>query len=386
LRNASFLRYNSTTMSLSPFKLERFFAQYEFTTKYLMCSSDPESWHTCDILALEPGAQERYLNHWLGYTESNGAPTLRAQVSAIYTTIEPDDVLMFAGAEEGIFWFMHAALSAGDHFIVHTPCYQSHKEVARSIGAEVTEWQAKEELGWRLNADDLKALLRSNTRAVLITAPHNPTGYLMDAETFIAINRICIERGIVLFCDEVFRESELDPSLRLPAACDVNPIAISLGVISKTYGLPGLRIGWVATHNAALRQRMAALKDYSTICNSAPSEFLAEVALRHRQTLLARTVGILRSNLALLDDFFVRQTDSFRWVRPQASPMSFPKYLRGNIDALADRAARECGVLIAPGGIFDHGGDHFRLGFGRKNLPQALAVFEEWFISRARTE
>jgi aspartate/methionine/tyrosine aminotransferase len=368
-------------MSLTPFKLERFFAQYEFTTRYLMCSSDPESWHTREILSLEPSAQERYLDHWLGYTESNGAPTLRAEVSKIYTRIQPDDVLMFAGAEEGIFWFMHAALNAGDHIVVHTPCYQSHKEVAHSIGAHVSEWKAYEAQRWRLNADDLKALLRPNTKVVLITTPHNPTGYLMDTETFAAINQMCIEHGIILFCDEVFRESELNPNMRLPAACDVNPSAVSLGVISKTYGLPGLRMGWVATHHATLRQRMAALKDYTTICNSAPSEFLAEVALRHRDQLAARTISILQHNLGLLDAFFERQADSFRWVRPQASPMSFPKFLRGNSDELADRAARECGVLIAPGSIFDHDGNHFRLGFGRKNLPQALETFEVWYDS-----
>ena len=234
-------------------------------------------------------------------------PRLRAEVARIYTRIHPDNVLMFAGAEEGIFWFMHAALSSGDHIVVHTPCYQSHTEVAKAIGAQVSAWEAREEHGWRLDADDLKTLLRPNTKAVLITAPHNPTGYLMNAETFSEINRICIERGILLFSDEVFRESELDASHRLPAACDVNPSAVSLGVISKTYGLPGLRIGWIATNNVALRQRMAALKDYTTICNSAPSEFIAEVALRHREVLATRTVDILQHNLALLDGFFARQ-------------------------------------------------------------------------------
>ena len=367
-------------MSLNPFKLERFFAQYEFTTKYLMCSSDPESWHTQEILALEPDAEGRYLDHWLGYTESSGAPTLRAEVAKIYSSIHPDDVLMFAGAEEGIFWFMHAVLNAGDHMVVHTPCYQSHTEIAKAIGAQVSVWQAREDQDWNLNAADLKNLLRPNTKAVLINTPHNPTGNLMNSQTFAEINRICIERGIVLFSDEVFRESELDATLRLPSACDVNPSAVSLGVISKTYGLPGLRIGWVATHNTAMRAKMAALKDYTTICNSAPSEFIAEVALRHREKLAARTVGILRSNLVLLDAFFARHADSFRWVRPQASPMSFPKYLRGDINELADRAARECGVLIAPGSIFDHADNHFRLGFGRKNLPQALAVFEAFLF------
>ena len=366
--------------SLPDFKLERYFAKYEFTTRYLMCSSDPESWHTREILALEPGSEQRYLDHWLGYTESNGAPALRAEVAKIYSSIAADEVLMFAGAEEGIFWFMHAALNAGDHFIVHTPCYQSHTEIARSIGAQVSAWEAHEENGWQLDVSELLRLLRPNTKAILITTPHNPTGCLMNPATFAEINRICIKRGIVLFSDEVFRESELDASQRLPTGCDVNPLAVSLGVISKTYGLPGLRIGWVATHNTVLRKKMAALKDYTTICNSAPSEFITEVALRHREVLAARTVAIMQHNLALLDAFFARHTDAFRWVRPQASPMSFPKYLRGDIDDLADRAVRECGVLIVPGSIFDHAGQHFRLGFGRKNLPQALAVFEGWLV------
>jgi len=365
--------------NLTDFKLERYFAAHEFNTRYLLCSSDPESWHTREILALEPGAEEGYLEHRLGYTESSGAPSLRAEVAKIYTTIDPSDVLMFAGAEEGIYWFMHAALAAGEHFIVHTPCYQSHKEVARAIGAQVSEWQAREENGWRLDTGEFKRLLRPNTKAVLITSPHNPTGHVIDAATFEEINRLCLQRGIGLFSDEVFRESELDPSIRLPAACDINPSAVSLGVLSKTYGLPGLRIGWIATHNTGLRQRMAALKDYTTICNSAPSEFLAEVALKHRQTLATRTLGIMRHNLTLLDAFFDRRADAFRWVRPQGSPMSFPKYLRGDVEALADRAVRECGVLIVPGKIFDDTSNHFRLGFGRANLPQALAAFEEWF-------
>jgi aspartate/methionine/tyrosine aminotransferase len=366
-------------MPLNPFKLERFFAQYEFNTRYLMCSSDPESWHTRDILALEDGAQARFLSHWLGYTESNGAPTLRAEVANIYSTIHADEVLMFAGAEEGIFWFMHAALQAGDHLIVHTPCYQSHKEVARSLGVQVSEWPARENNYWQPDIAELKALLRENTKAILINTPHNPTGCTLHAELFAEVNRLCAARGIVLFCDEVFRESELNENLRLPAACDVNPNAVSLGVISKTYGLPGLRIGWVATHNAALRKTMAMLKDYTTICNSAPSEFLTEIALRHRHTLAARTMSIIQHNLLWLDSFFERQADAFRWVRPSGSPMSFPKFLRGDVSDLADRAVRECGVLIAPGPIFDDVDNHFRLGFGRKNLPQALATFENWF-------
>ena len=126
------------------------------------------------------------------------------------------------------------------------------------------------------------------------------------------------ERGIILFCDEVYRESEHDAAERLPAGCDAGPLAVSLGVLSKTYGLAGLRIGWVATHNAAILQRMAALKDYTTICCSAPSEFLAELALRHRRTLAERNLAIILRNLDVLDGFFARHADRFVWRRPRA--------------------------------------------------------------------
>ncbi len=369
-------------MKIPDFKLERYFAKYEFCTRYLMCSSDSESWSTREILGLEPGSEDRYLDHWLGYTPSEGTPSLRAEVAKIYTTINPDDVLMFAGAEEGIFCFINALLNPGDHLIVHSPCYQAHKEIASSIGVQVTAWESRADQNWRLNADDLTRLIRPNTKAILINTPHNPTGYLMDRETFSAIQETCLMRGIVLFSDEVFRESELDPAQRLPAACDVNSIAVSLGVVSKTYGLPGLRIGWVATHNAALRQKMAALKDYTTICNSAPSEFLAEVGLRHRQKLINRTVGLLTDNLELLDTFFARHSEKFSWVRPLASPMAFPQLLLGEVDDFCDHLARDAGVFLLPGTVYDDNNNHFRIGFGRKNFPEALQALEKW-LSRS---
>lgn len=363
-------------MRLPPFKLERYFAKYEFNTEYLLCSSDCESMSIADLLSLEPGADERFQQTWLGYTESQGDPKLRQAICGLYETIQPEQVLVHAGAQEAIFVFMHAVLEQGDHIIVHSPGYQSLAEIARSIGCDVSPWMAREENGWALDLDELRHLMRTNTKAIVVNTPHNPTGYLMPRADFEALHRFVQEHNLLLFSDEVYRESEYDPSLRLPAACDLGPHAVLLGVTSKTYGLAGLRIGWVATQNQDVVQRMAALKDYTTICNSAPSEFLAELALRHREKLIERNLGIIRANLAIIDDLFARRADLFRWVRPQAGSMGFPRLVKGDVEDFCDRLVREAGVLLLPGSVYDDRHNHFRLGLGRKNLPEAVARLE----------
>ncbi|MBN1936706.1 MAG: aminotransferase class I/II-fold pyridoxal phosphate-dependent enzyme, partial [Anaerolineae bacterium] len=230
-------------MKLPPFKLERYFARYEFAVEHLLCCSDCESMAVGELLALEPDARGQFEQHWLGYTESLGAPSLRAEIACIYQTVEPEQVLVFSGAEEAIFLFAHTLLGVGDHLIVHWPCYQSLAEVARSVGCQVSPWIARRENGWALDPDDLEFLIRPSTKAIIVNTPHNPTGYLMPKPLWAEVNRIAQAHGLVLFSDEVYRESEYAPGDRLPAACDVNPVALSLGVMSKTYGLAGLRIG-----------------------------------------------------------------------------------------------------------------------------------------------
>lgn len=365
-------------MQLPPFKIERYFAKYEFTAEYLLCSSDCESTTVADLLAFEPDAAQRFQSHWLGYTESQGSPALRKEICALYETIRPEQVLVHAGAEEAIFLFVHAVLKAGDHVIVHWPCYQSLAEVARSAGCDVSLWRALEENEWALDLDELRSLFRPNTKALILNTPHNPTGYLMGRADFESVYRLASDNGLLLFSDEVYRESEYDPAMRLPAACDLGEHATSLGVTSKTYGLAGLRIGWIATKNEEVYNRMAALKDYTTICNSAPSEFLAEVAMRHRQALAERNLGIIKHNLSVMDDFFERRADRFAWVRPQAGSMAFPRYLGGGVEAFCDELVRKKSVLLLPGSVYDDSSDHFRLGLGRKNLPEAVARLEEF--------
>jgi aspartate/methionine/tyrosine aminotransferase len=365
-------------MQIPAFKLERYFAQYEFNVKYVLCASDCESFSIQDLLDFEPNAADLFHQHWLGYTESQGRPSLQREISNLYENIEPQQVLVHTGAEEAIFLFMHAVLDAADHIIVHWPCYQSLFEVARSIGCQVTLWKAHEETGWSLDLDELQQHIRPNTKAVIINTPHNPTGYLMPPEVLQDIARICRDKGIILFSDEVYRESEYRREGRLPAACDLGTHTVSLGVMSKTYGLAGLRIGWIATQNADVYARMAALKDYTTICNSAPSEFLAELALRHRKKLVARNLEVISGNLALLDQFFVRHPDRFAWQRPKAGSIGFPQLIDKDVNAFCKDVVENAGVLLLPGTLYDDQGNHFRIGFGRKNFPDALSCLEEY--------
>jgi aspartate/methionine/tyrosine aminotransferase len=363
-------------MNLPPFKLERYFAKYEFNTEFLLCSSDCEAMSISELLAFEADAAEKFQNVWLGYTESKGRPSLRKEICNLYTTIKPENILVHSGAGEAIYLFMHAVLKKNDHVIVHTPHYQSLSEIATSIGCEICAWPAREENDWALDVDELKKLIQLNTKVIIINTPHNPTGYLMSHEDFEAVNKLAQENNILLFSDEVYRESEYDVADRLPAACDMGEHAVSLGVTSKTYGLAGLRIGWVATKNEKVYKQMAALKDYTTICNSAPSEFLAEVALRNRQKLIDRNLGIIKNNLAIIDGLFARYSSLFSWTRPKAGSMGFPKLLKGDVEEFCDDLVKKAGVLLLPGSMYDDASNHFRLGLGRKNLPQAVERLE----------
>jgi len=373
-------------MIISPFKLERFFAPYEFKARYLLGSSDCQSMSIREVLDLDPAASERLQDQWLGYTEYEGSPELRAEIATLYTSIDPTQVLVFTGAEEAIFAYMNTALTPGDHILVHTPGYQSLYEIARAQGCDVSFWSAQETADWSLDLGWLRDHLRPNTRAVVLNCPHNPTGYLIGSQQQHELIELLRERNILLFSDEVYRGLEHDTEDRLPAACDLYENAVSLGVMSKTYGLAGLRIGWIATRNRALFENMAGFKDYITICNSAPSELLSTIALRHRDVIVERNLAIIQSNLKLLDLFFADYAGLFHWVRPQAGPIAFPRIrFDREIEAFCIDLVERQGVMLVPGTCFFHGDQHFRIGFGRTNMPEALDQFKTYLQSAGLT-
>lgn len=217
---------------------------------------------------------------------------------------------------------------------------------------------------------------------VVVNFPHNPTGFLPSSEFIHALSALSEQHGFIIFSDEVYRGLELDSSDRLPAAADINDRAVSLGVMSKTFGLAGLRIGWVATRNTRIFNEMSAFKDYTTICNSAPSEFLATLALQNAGIIAQRNIQIIHNNLDHLDRFFAGHADLFQWYRPKAGSVAFPVLLKGTVQEFCTDLVAKTGILLLPGTLYNDSSNAFRVGFGRKNVPEILKKFDAYLKNK----
>jgi len=368
-------------MKINDFLLERLFAKYEFEIPYLLCASDCESFSIEEILQFEEGASIKFNKLKLGYADSQGSPELRDAISTLYSSISNQDLLAFAGAEEGIFAFMNVILNPGDHIIVQFPAYQSLFEIAQAIGCNVTKWPMDAKNNWELDLEFLIENIREKTKVIVINFPHNPTGSLISKTKFEKIVEIASNHDLYLFSDEVYRLLEYDTTIRLPPACELYDKAISLGVMSKSFGLAGLRIGWTATKDPELLDKLARFKDYTTICNSIASEFLASIALRNQQSLVERNLSIIKSNLLALDKFF-SDTNLINWIRPLAGPIAFPMIAEGrSSEKFCADLLKKSGVLLLPSSAFLYGDTHFRIGFGRENMPESLSKLKEYIDS-----
>ena len=362
-----------TLARIEDFALERYFARWEFAVEHQLSASDVEAFTLSELLALaDDDAKSRWDRLSLGYTESLGLPALREEIARGYEKLEPQHIVVVAGAEEGIFLTLQALLSAGDEAIVVSPAYQSLQAIPRSIGARVIPVPLRFERGWQLDPDEVARAVSGSTRVIAINFPHNPTGAHITADVQRRLVEIAESAEAVLLSDEVYRGLEYSPGDTLPAAADVSERAVSLGVMSKSFALAGLRIGWLASRNRALLGRAARLKDYTTICSSAPSEILALIALRARERVLARSRSIVADNLRAAHDFMTANQDEIEWVPPRAGSVAFPRFRKRNADEVSQQLAERESALMLPGSVFGHDKAFFRLGLGRRDFPQAL--------------
>ena len=371
-------------MNIEPFALERFFGEHEFSAEILLASSDCESLSMAELVGMADAETRRmWADLRLGYTETLGHSALREAVADLYEGLDRSDVLVVV-PEEGIFLLMHALLAPGDHVVCTFPGYQSLYEVARSMGCDVSLWTPDEDKGWEFSVQELDKMLREDTRLVVVNFPHNPTGFLPARNAFDSLVECVSRRGAYLLSDEMYRFLEIDPRDRLPAACDCYSRAITLSGLSKSFGLPGLRIGWLATQDREVLHRVSRLKDYTTICSSAPSEILALMALRCRDRILPSHSSRLQENLERLDAFFEEQNDWFHWNRPRSGSICFPRmHAVEDTHAFCENLVRETGIMLAPSRMFHYGDSHVRFGFGRDSFAEGLERLSAYLDARA---
>lgn len=366
-------------MKIKPFILEEYLTRYEFSTQYLLCCSDAQSFTMSEIVSMA-NAEHKALwdNLTFKYTEPYGHPLLLEHIaSELYPGLASKNILCFAGAEEGIFAALSVLCEKNDHVIVLTPCYQSLAEIPQSCGASVTQIALQETNQWRIDLESIKNSITPKTKCIVMNFPHNPTGQVITEAELTELIQICDKQGIWLFSDEVYRLlGTPNQPWALPAACAYDK-ALSLGVMSKAFGMAGLRIGWIACQNTEMLHKMKLVKDYMSICNSAPSEILSLIALSNKDKILDRNNDIVTHNLKKLDDFFVKYSDLFEWIRPQGGCVGFVKYKSNqSTDIFCDRLVQQKKVLLMPASIYQHTGNYFRIGFGRTNMPQALQQLE----------
>ena len=369
---ASMIRFNR-------FKIEHYHSHNEFKNKYILSCSDAESWSLDEVLSM---ADARQLNMWenqrFSDTEIKGLYHLRETIAqSLYQGFTADNILCFAGGQEGIFCTLLTLCTPQDHVITLVPCYQSLAEVPRATGCDLTILHLREEHKWGLDIQEIKASIQANTKAVIINFPHNPTGQLISESQLKELIDLLRPRGIWLFSDEVYRLLGPAGTQWASPASILYEKAISLGVMSKSFGMAGLRVGWIACQDKHMLERIENTKYYTSICNSGPAEILSIIAISHKDHILNRNNSIVEKNLFILDDFIKNYERNFSWVHPKAGCTAFIKYHHEEgVEALCERLQKKAEVLLLPGAVFDIP-DHFRLGFGRKNMEQILGLIEK---------
>lgn len=365
-------------MKIYPFQTEHFFAKYEFNTPYQLCNSDCETITVGELLQIAEVSMDEFQAVSLGYTESQGQPELRQQIANCYQNVHADEVIELNAPIEGIYLAARAMLNPDDKVVVLTPAYDALVNLfAHIVGEEnVLKWEFQPtEDEWSLDIAQLEAYLEMKPKLLVVNFPHNPTGYVPAPEQWQEIISLVEDHDMHLFCDEMYTGLWNESTASISSAVELTDKAIVLSGLSKTYGLPGLRSGWLVVKDEELRANILNWKFYTTICPPSPVEFLASAALKVKDQLRERSQQQIKHNLALAEAFFADRMDLFTWRRPRGGSTALVEMDVPSVSAFAEKMAAEAGVLIQPATTLGASDRFFRLGLGRVNFGDALAQF-----------
>ena len=351
---------------------------YSTKAKYFMGASASETMTLTELLEL---ANDDELKLWhelpLGYSNSQGDISLREKIAEDYPGLTAENIITFSGAQEAIFATYHALLKPQDQVQVVLPIFEPLALIAESIGADVksVSLTGSKKQSWKLNVNELLSAIHASTILTAINFPHNPTGAMIKIDELNQIVGQCANNDSWLFSDEVFRGLEYQKIDQLPPVATMYEKGISLGVMSKAYGLGGVRVGWIACQNKKLIQRLLEIKHFLSICNGRADELLALIALNHADDLLSHNRETIKKNLKLLNN-----TDSLNsivnWHQPLAGCVAYPEWLGGaDASLFATELIQKKELMVIPGNCFLEANQCFRIGFGRKDFPEVFEHF-----------
>ncbi|MDC0459336.1 aminotransferase class I/II-fold pyridoxal phosphate-dependent enzyme [Crocinitomicaceae bacterium] len=360
-------------MKMKDFKLERYFAQHEFTAKYLLSSSDCDGYGQDYVLdRANPTELKMWNDIKLGYTESAGNPILRESITQFYKTKNIEEVVVGSPGELN-YITMRVLLEKQDHVVAVSPAYQSLHEVVHSIGCEISYWTPNE--NWAFDPSQLEHLVRKNTKLIIINFPHNPTGSYLTLSELNQIVSIAKKNDCYIFSDEMYHKLLAKSEKELPPISDLYSKGISLWGTSKSFGLAGLRTGWLVCNDLDFIHRVICYKDYLSICSSAPSEILSIIALNHIDDFLQPNIKKIQQNINLFAEFAQTQDVISSFIPPKSGSTAFVK-LNINCSSLefSNYLVEKAGIMTIPAEMFDHPGKFIRVGFGRESLPKILPI------------
>ena len=300
----------------------------------------------------------------LFYGEHRGDKALRALIAMQDTGVSPDDVLVTAGAAGALFIISTSLLSASDHLVVIRPNYATNIETPRAIGCAISFVDLAFEKGFAIDVGKVAAAIQPNTRLISVTCPHNPTGTMMDRAELDALVALAESSNCHLLVDETYRD--LSYGKRLPAAASLSPKAISVSSLSKAFGIPGIRIGWLITRDADLQEKFLAAKEQIGICGSVIDEGIARGMLQRRDAFLATLLPEMARRRDIVQAWIDREP-LVDWVRPEGGVVGFPRL---NVDPGFDldrfyvNLLENHGTYVGPGHWFEMEKRFFRVGFG----------------------
>lgn len=348
-----------------PFMLERDMGIWEHQVKYNLSESGVQPMTSAELLGEDPSLVEQILNVELNYPPTNGSLELRENIAALYPGASSDDVIVTSGAAQANFTSILTLLDPGDEIVVMVPNYLQIWGIAKNLGLKVKTFPLKHELGWGFGIDEFHATVTKNTKLIAVCNPNNPTGHIMSAEERKAVVEVATRVGAWILSDEVYAGAEHRTDEVTPTMWGQANRVLAVGSMSKSYALPGLRIGWVVS-NPEISEAIWARQDYVTICPSILGSKLAAHALCPdvRKQLLARAREYARNGYVQLDRWVNKHGDLLSVVPPGAAAIGFVHYNKSvNSTELVNRLIKDYDTYVVPGDHF--GMDHFlRISYG----------------------